>query len=385
VKKKRIIVIFLVILIVSIYGEKLKVAPMEELNVVASIGYDINKDLKDNVQYSIPLSIYDFKKKAISGEKNIIGKSTRTREASEQSSSLIKARESSVGETREQRQLTSSKPLIIGTEKIIIIGEEAATYGILNVINILFANANVNDRDFISVCKGRAEDILMVKVEGYPSSADYMEGMIQHATDYNFLSKKYAVLNTYMALASEGESLVLPYLEIKDKSITHTGMALFKGSKMAYVLPMEQGKIMNMLREKKGSGILSLQEGSDKYINYYAMVKRKVKCNKKEGKYEFNIELNFQGDIIGNTLYKEMKKENAKEFEELMGKKIEKMCNDFLDKMKNVYKIDCLNLGMYAVAKYGRETGVDWNEEVSNADIKVSVKVKIDKMGIGQY
>ena len=61
------------------------------------------------------------------------------------------------------------------------------------------------------------------------------------------------------------------------------------------------------------------------------------------------------------------------------------MCNDFLDNMKNVYKVDCLNLGMYAVAKYGREKGVDWNKEVSNADIKVSVKVKIDKIGIGQY
>ena len=115
------------------------------------------------------------------------------------------------------------------------------------------------------------------------------------------------------------------------------------------------------------------------------MVKRKVKCNRREGKYEFIIELVFQGDIIENTLYKDMKKENESEFEELMGKKIEKICYDFLDKMKNGYKIDCLNLGMYAAAKYGRETGVDWNEEVSNADIKVNVKVKIDKMGIGQY
>ena len=29
-------------------------------------------------------------------------------------------------------------------------------------------------------------------------------------------------------------------------------MALFKGDKMAYVLPMEESKVMNMLREKKG-------------------------------------------------------------------------------------------------------------------------------------
>ena len=145
-----------------------------------------------------------------------------------------------------------------------------------------------------------------------------------------FYPTNYTLLNIYVALDSEGENLVLPYLEIKDKNITFTGMALFKGSKMAYVLPMEESKIMNMLREKKGKGILSLQEGPDKYINYDAMVKRKVKCNKREGKYEFNIELDFQGDIIGNTLYKDMEKENEKEFEELMGKKIEKMCNEFL-------------------------------------------------------
>lgn len=40
---------------------------------------------------------------------------------------------------------------------------------------------------------------------------------------------------------------------------------------------------------------------------------------------------------------------------------------------------------MCAAAKYGRETGIDWNEEVSNADIKVNVVVKIDKIGTGQY
>jgi len=383
--KKKIIIMFLVVLIASIYSEKLKVAPMEEINIVASIGYDINKDLKDNVQYSIPLSIYDFKKKGVGSRGITSGRAISAEETSEQSSSLIRAKANSIGETREERQLSASKPITIGTEKLIVISEDAATYGLLNVINILFANASVNDRDLAAVCKGKAEDILRLKVEGYPSSADYMEGMIRHGGSYNFLSQNYAVLNIYVALDSEGENLVLPYLEMKDKNITFTGMALFKGSKMAYVLPMEEGKIMNMLREKKGKGILSVQEGPDKYINYDAMVKRKVKCNKREGKYEFNIELDFQGDIIANTLYKDMKKENEKEFEELMGKKIEKMCNDFLNKMKNVYKIDCLNLGTFAAAKYGRETGIDWNKEVSDANIKVSVKVKIDKLGIGQY
>lgn len=379
--KKKVLIVFIVALILPIYGEKLNVAPMEQLNIAAGFGYDIIKELNGNVKYSIPFTIYDFKKK----EKESARSNEKNEEIIDQGSSNIKAKASSIGETREQRQLSSSKPIIIGTEKIVILSEEATSYGIKHIINILFANPKTNDSGIFSICKGKAEDILNFKVEGYPSSSDYMGGMISNATDYNFLSNNYILFNIYIALASEGQNLVLPYLEIKDKNIALTGMAIFKGQKMAYVLPMEEGKIMNMLREKTGKGVLWLQEDPAKYINYEAMVKKKVKCNKTEGKYEFTIELDFKGDIINNTLYKDMKKENESEFEELMGKRIEKMCNRFLDKMKNVYKIDCLNLGMVAAAKYGRETGVDWNEEVSNADIKVKVKVKIDKIGIGQY
>ncbi|MBU3188050.1 Ger(x)C family spore germination protein [Clostridium bowmanii] len=380
-KKNIVIIMFLLVLIVPIYAEKLNVAPMEQLNIASGYGYDIVKELNGNVQYSIPFSIYDFEKKTNEGARVI----SKDAEITEQGSIKIDAKANTIGETREKRQLSASKPIIIGTEKIAIISEEAASYGIKDIVNIQFANAKANDRGIFSVCKGKAEDILKAKVEGYASSSDYMGGIIRNSIDYNFTSKNYTLLNIYVALASEGENLVLPYLETKNENISFTGMAIFKGDKMVYVLSMEEAKIMNMLREENVRGILSLQDNPDEYINYDTFVKKIVKCNKKGEKYEFNIKLDFKGDIINNTLYKDMKKENEDEFIGLMEKKIQSMCNNFLEKMKNVYKIDCLNLGMVAAAKYGRETGVDWNEEVSNADIKVNVKVKIDKIGVGQY
>ncbi|WP_291634158.1 Ger(x)C family spore germination protein [Clostridium sp.] len=384
-KKKKMIIMVLMVLIVFIYVGKLQVSPMEELNIIAGIGFDINKKSSTNVEYGVAFSIYDFNKKGKNGVRSTNIKAIKAGKTREQGSDVIKTESNTIGDTREKRQLVSSKPYTIGTERILILGEEQAFYGILNIINILFSNPKINDTNIFIVCKGKAEDILRFKVKGYPSSSDYMEGMVKHATNYNFLSSEYGLLNIYVKLDSEGENLVLPYLEIIDENISFTGMALFKGNKMAYVLPMDESKIMNMLREKKGKGILSLQDGSDKYLNYDAMVKRKVKCNKTEGKYEFIIDLSFQGDIIENTLYKDINKESESEFETLMAKKIEKMCNEFLEKVKNVYRIDCLNLGMCAAAKYGRETGIDWNEEVSNADIKVNVVVKIDKIGTGQY
>ncbi|MFT5872524.1 MAG: Ger(x)C family germination protein [Clostridium sp.] len=379
------IIIFLVVLIVFIYVGKLQVSTMEDLNVIAGIGFDINKEASSNVEYSVAFTIYDFKNKVKNGSISTNIKAIKAGKAREQGSNVIKSESNTIGDTRGKRQLISSKPYTNGTERIAILGEEQASYGILNIINILFSNPKINDSGIFTVCKGKAEDILRFKVEGYPSSSDYMEGMVKHATNYNFLSSKYNLLNIYVTLDSEGKNLVLPYLEIIDENITFTGMALFKGNKMAFVLPMDESKIMNMLREEKGKGILSLQDDSDKYLNYDAMVKRKVKCNKTEGKYEFIIDLNFKGDIIENTLYKDINKKSESEFEILMAKKIEKICNEFLEKVKNVYKIDCLNLGMCAAAKYGRETGVDWNEEVSNADIKVNVVVKIDRIGKGQY
>ncbi|MBX4261435.1 Ger(x)C family spore germination protein [Clostridium estertheticum] len=384
-KNKKIIIVLLVVIIVFIYAEKLQVSPMEELNITAGVGYDINKGLNGDVEYRVPITIYDFKTKGKEGEGSSIKNPTKIIKGSDISSSIIKTKANTIAEIRQQRQLNASRPFTIGTPKITIIGEEQAFYGITNIVNILFFNANINDKVVFTVGKGKAEDILKVKVAGYPSAADYMEGMVTRGTSYNFLNTEYNLLNIYVTLDSEGKNLVLPYLEIKDKNIAITGMALFKGDKMAYVLPMEEGKIMNMLREKKGKGILSLQEGSDKYINYDATVKRKVKCNKIKGKYEFIIDLEFHGDIIENTLYKSMKKESEKEFEEFMSKQIKLKCYDFLSKMKNSYKIDCLNLGMYAASKYGRESGVDWNKEVSNSNIRVNVVVNIDKIGIGQY
>jgi Ger(x)C family germination protein len=365
--KKKIIMLLLVVVIGSIYTEKLQVTPMEEFNISSGFGVDIKKETNSDIQYSSPFSVYQFKKQKGESSKNITGKAEN----------LI--------ETRQDRQLKSNKPFLIGVQRIIVIGKEAATYGILNLINSDFANPQINDRGNLVVYKGTSEDLLAHKVKGYPSSSDYIEGIIKSATNYNFFPKEHTLLNIYSTLASEGENLALPYIELKDKDIVLAGTAVFKKDKMAYALPMEESRIMNMLRRRSGKGVLSLQQSPEEYINYYTKVKRKVRCTKKEGRYEFNIDLIFQGDIVSNTLYKDINKKIEKEIEELLSQKIEKMCNDFLNKMKKVYKMDLLELGMYGAAKYGRETGVDWNKEISNANIKVNVKVKIDKIGIGQY
>jgi len=211
--------------------------------------------------------------------------------------------------------------------------------------------------------------------------------MIKNSSGYNFFGKEYTIRDAYLMVESEGRNLVLPYIDISDDEFKINGAALFKKDKLVTLLRIGDTRVMNMLRENKSTGILTIQKSPEQFINMSAKVKRKVKCEKEEGKYKFEIDLKIQGDIVSNKLYKDLSNKVSvkKEFERDMEKNTKEACEDFLSKMKNEYKVDCLELGRIAAAKYGRGTGVDWNEIVSNSDIKVNIKVNVDKVGRGVY
>ena len=294
---------------------------------------------------------------------------------------------STIGKTRENRQKKTGKEFFLGLSKIYLIDEEYAKYGIRAFIDVNFKNPVVNDNAFLVVCKGRNEEYFNYTTPGYDNSAEYISDMIKNSVNYNFFKEGYMFKNAILSMDAEGKNIVSPYIEIMEDGIKITGMVVFKKDKLAAILDMKDTKIMNMLRENKVKGILTIQKDSEKYVNYQAESKRKITCRKTGDKYTFIIDLNLKGEIINNELYEGMteKIEVTKKFEDDMAKQVKEMCTGFLDKMKNEYKVDLLQLGWVAAAKYGRDTGVDWNEVVSNSDIMVNVKVHVDKVGRGQY
>ncbi|WP_139904118.1 Ger(x)C family spore germination C-terminal domain-containing protein [Clostridium thermarum] len=123
------------------------------------------------------------------------------------------------------------------------------------------------------------------------------------------------------------------------------------------------------------------------YASFYGTSKRRVKCTREAGRYIFDIDLSLKGEVISNSLYPNLAEEPEaiKIAEAQFAEEAEKKCTEFIKKMKSEYKIDCLSLGRNAAAKYGRRTGVDWNEVVSNSEIRVNVKVKVTEIGRGDY
>ena len=371
--KKKNVVIFLFSIVIYLYlSSGITFVPVEELGIIAGIGLDINNTSSEAVEYSVPLSVYNYTEGSLTYNLVHNGKAT------------------TIGNAQENRQLMFNKKFVIGLEKVVILGEALAAYSILPRLDIFFTSPNVNDTAFTLVCKGKSEELLKLSIKGYPTSSDYIEGMLSHSIDSNFFSDNYKVMDIYVRVDAEGRNLVLPYMEVEENTPKITGLALFKKDKMLMKLGMKETKTLNLLREDNVQGHLSIQKNPTEYIDFHCTSKRKVKCKKINGKYNFTVDLSIIGNVISNSLYENMNSDSKvkEKFEKDMAKVTEEMCMDFIGKMQSNYKIDVLELGRVAAATYGRGTGTDWNEVVCNvdlADIKVNVKVKVDNMGRGDY
>mgnify|MGYP001581930832 CR=1 FL=1 len=367
-KKYFIIIIGIFIYVFIVLGQER--VPIEEVVTINGIGYDIERKGENIIEYSIPINTNIYKPSGM------------------QENLLFKEQGLNLGEVIQKRQEKMDKIFIQGQERVVLISEDYARYGLKTLIDDRFRNPQTNDTAYMAVCKGKSEDYLKYKKKGYSNSSEYIGGLIEFYSNYSFFSNNYKVIDAYVRIGAEGRSLVLPYIEITDEGIEITGTAIFKKDKMVEFVDIQKSKILNILKNDNVKGILSLQKSPKEYIDFDAISgKRKVECYKQGDKYSFNIDLAFTGTVTNNEMYVDMMKDinKRKEFEKDMGKNIEKQCDDFIKIMKSDYKIDCLGLGREAAAKYGRQKIIDWDEVVASADIKVNVKVKADLQGRGDY
>lgn len=365
-KKHSFFIISMVVLIlISFIGVKGEL--VENLEIPVGVGADLEKN-PAGYSYIIPFLVYSF-------EDGSVG------------SNVLSGKSKSLGETREERQLKAGKKALIGLNRVFVVSEDVARVEMKNYIDIWINNPEINDRGVCVVCKGKAEDMLKQKVKGYGNAGEFLEGMVKNLRQYNFFPMQYSIIDIIVRAEDEGRNILLPYVEIKEGNIETTGLAIFRGSKMIGKTNISEARIINILKESNVKGIFTLQLDSKHYISSYTYSKRKVSCSRENGKYKFLINLDLKGTILSNGMYKDLDTdiEVLNKFQEDMKNYVEKLCNESINNIKYKYKTDVLDLGRVAAAKYGRDTGVDWNEVVCNSDIEVNVNYIVDTEGRGNY
>lgn len=358
--KKYLPLIIITIALIFFFQNGATFVPAEEIAILSSIGVDFFEGEGGQNEYTVPMAVYNYAT------------------APNVTSLIIKGTGDTIPYTREIRQLKLDRKFLLGLEKVVVIGEDFCKSGIMPVMDTLFENTNVNDTAYL-VVTDNAENLVKLNIPGYPSSGDYIEGLIRHSSEQNFFPDKYKLIHGYHYMVNEGTNLVAPYIEIKNKMPEISGVALFKGDRMVRKIGIEDSKPLNLLRENGVRGTISVKKNPKNYSDVYITSKRKITVNRKGNKYSFNVLLNIEGYIVTNLMYESPFRDpnTVKKIESDVKEEIEKMTNSFVKKMQEEYKVDCINFGDYAAAKYGRDTGIDWNEVVTNSDINVDAKVKI--------
>lgn len=367
-KKTRIYMIIasFIIIIISFIGSKGEM--IENMEIPLGVGNDIEKT-DGLIEYRVPLLIYTID------------------ESNKMTGGILAGNGRTIGKTREDRQLRSGKRFILGLNRVFVISEGHAQQGLRNFVDVNLNNPDVNDRAMCVVCHGKAEDVLKYKVQGYPSSPEFIWGMVKNLNQFNFFYNQYTFTDIAVRIDAEGRTLLLPYIEITDDGIKTTGLAVFKKDKMVAKTNIDDTRVINILKENNVKGIITLQENPTQYTDLYVASKRKIKCSRENDRYKFEITLNLKGRIIDNELYESISKDSQamKKFEDDVKSYVERKSNETINKIKNEYKVDVLDLGRVAAAKYGRGKGIDWNEEISNSEIIVKAKVKVDTEGRSNY
>lgn len=337
--------------------------PVENLNIIVGIGNDIDRE--GTYPYSTTMESLVFK-----GDSQI-------------TSHFSTGNGFTLYSTQNLRQAQSNKEWLLAAEVIYLVSEDRARLGIKDLMDALVRDDKRNEHAFIAISKQPVKDFFSLKSHVASSISEEIEGILEFSHSANFFHDSSDIINLLLMNNQQGRKIVIPYIEIKNNEIQVAGLALFKEEKMVKYVSLEEASLINLLRSDGEAGYLSvLSSNEEEYIDFSGTGKVKIKASKEGEKLKYDIFVTLSGVLTVNSLIdKDKSLSDKNKIGKLFSEKLEKQLSAEVSKMQNEYKTDWIDLGKYAVAKFGRDSGYESDENFSKAKINVHVNTKVISTG----
>jgi Ger(x)C family germination protein len=337
--------------------------PVENLNIIVGIGNDIDRE--GSSPYSSTMESLVFK-----GESQI-------------TSHTNTGNGFTLYTTQSNRQTQSNKEWLLAAEVVYLVSEDRAKLGIKDLMDALLRDVKRNEKAFIAISKEPVKDLFSLKPHISSSISEEIEGILEFSHSANFFKENSDIINLLLMNNQQGRKIVIPYIEVKNDEIQVTGLALFKEEKMIKSVSLEEASLINLLRSNGESGYLSLLSNNEQeYIDFSGRGNVKIKASKEGELLKYDIFVTLKGALTINSLIdKDKSLSDKKKIGQLFSEKLEKQLSGEIWKMQNEYKTDWIDLGKYAVAKFGRDSGYESDENFSKAKIDVHVNTKVLSTG----
>jgi spore germination protein len=347
---------------------------LEEIGLVTTVGYDV-------------------------GEKGLINGTAVELKIEPDAKTDIKVVESraySIRGLKTEANKKTSKRLLSGQLRVIVLGEELAKQGVLHVSETLTKDPSISDLAYLSIAEGEARDLLKLKDEHIPDISMHLYRLIEQNTEGELMPSAtlQEVLHRYY---TEGRDPFMPILKKIDKEVVFSGVGIFKDDRLVGRISTDQSFYLKLINDKYKAGStdlvfmsespklrgMSQTEGKTVISLDTIHSSSDIKLiNKKNLEFEIKVKLNARLidinsdiDLTKSNKIKLFEKEVSKEME----KRIEKLISYCQSKNSDV-----IGLGeVYRVSvRNSKLTKKKWHEMYPNAKVNVNVDFKMMRSGI---
>ncbi|WP_134702054.1 Ger(x)C family spore germination protein [Ammoniphilus sp. YIM 78166] len=289
------------------------------------------------------------------------------------------------------QQLVSDR-LFFGHLRIIVVNEKVARKGLQNLNDALRRNAEVRRAAWMIVSKGKAAELVSLEPELERVPALYLLATMDGSVELGKLPNSFLGV-FWSAMTSKGQEGYLPYVELqKNQSVLISGLAYFKGSKMAGItLPIEIGNYMAIKGINPGGYTVLVEVPGEAGAVMFESTERKskIEVKMKDGKPHVKVKVHIEGNLIekSNAQFKVGSSASLHKIESQIGKNAEEA---FMKLIKKTQKqgSDIFGFGEHVRGKHPTywsqhiKEKEKWQAMYKEIPVHVQVDISIRRIGM---
>lgn len=279
--------------------------------------------------------------------------------------------------------------------KVVVVDESIAKEGIGQIVGFLKQDEEVRIEHEVLISRVSPREILDTPNTLGFVPAQTLDTIVDNigANDKIYVADMREVLGVvstpHLNLATGLVEIMPAATELEMDYLKITSIAVFDNDKLVGYLDYEEGQAYNFIIGNLFNGLIVFEGQEDKRIVIEMLgAESSITPSFNDGKVSFDIKISGEGNIAERIPKGENQALDLQKIKEQTDKVIEDKINKAIERAQNELKVDYYNLSSHfhrKLPKEFRELRDDWNYHFSQADISVSVDIKIIHQALGTY
>lgn len=274
--------------------------------------------------------------------------------------------------------------------QVIVLSKEVACCDISKLFDMFLRDPEMRRRTKLFITPGKAVDVLKVVPEIDDYSSQYLRWLTNNSTKTSRMLHRIDLGEVSKAM-HENRDFALPKVVANKREIKNAGCAVFKHNKFVGWLDEIKTGYLKIVQDNAHGGVISLnlpEDGDSHIVLEIRKIKTKQRPIVKDDsvKMRINVKANLSvAELNMGNLQSLMDSAFVDQLERLAEEKIKKEIEETIEYVQDKYGADVfmfgVNINRFAPATWDRIKD-DWDEEFKDMKVDVSVKVKINQIGL---